>query len=69
MTKRSEKPMIVVGPSPLAKRYYATKQYKIDDNGFVIVTGKKHDVTECVEFIIENALGEAFKHEKDYNND
>lgn len=32
--------------SPLTSRIYASKAYRLDKNGLVIITGRKYDVTD-----------------------
>jgi hypothetical protein len=51
------KPMLIL-ESPLSGKIYATKSYKwIDETkGTLVVTGKKEDVTEQVEAIIQKRL-------------
>lgn len=38
--------------SPLTQRIYATRSYREDRNGFVVVTGAKDDVTNEVGRIV-----------------
>ena len=49
---RKQKPIRVFF-SPLTRRFYATRAYRDDGNGFVIVTGEKFDVTNDIASIIE----------------
>lgn len=39
--------------SELSRRFYATRAYRIDDNGLVTVTGEKFDVTNDIAELIE----------------
>lgn len=39
--------------SELSRRFYATRAYRIDDNGMVTVTGEKFDVTDDIAALIE----------------
>jgi predicted DNA-binding protein (UPF0251 family) len=38
--------------SPLSRRFYATRAYKIDENGLVTVTGEQFDVTNDIAGLI-----------------
>lgn len=39
--------------SPLSRRFYASRAYKEEANGLVIVTGEKFDVTNEIAALIE----------------
>lgn len=39
--------------SVLSRRFYATRAYRIDDDGIVTVTGEKFDVTDDIASLIE----------------
>jgi hypothetical protein len=39
--------------SPLSRRFYASRTYRIDANGLVTVTGEKFDVTDDIASLIE----------------
>jgi hypothetical protein len=39
--------------SELSRRFYATRAYKIDERGFVTVTGEKFDVTNDIAGLIK----------------
>jgi hypothetical protein len=51
MPKRKPKP-IRVFYSPLSERFYAAKRYRIDENGIVVVTGERYDVTQDIAHAI-----------------
>jgi hypothetical protein len=38
--------------SELSRRFYATRAYKIDERGFVTVTGEQFDVTNDIASLI-----------------
>ena len=48
------KPLMIF-QSPITKRWYATKAYKEMDEGKFVCTGKKEDITDQIETIIEQA--------------
>jgi hypothetical protein len=39
--------------SPLSRRFYATRAYREEENGLIIVTGEKFDVTNDIAGLIE----------------
>jgi hypothetical protein len=43
--------------SELSGRFYATQRYRVDARGFVVVTGKKYDVTSDIgAAVVEHEL-------------
>ena len=52
MSEVARKPIRVFF-STLSRRFYATRAYKLDPRGFVIVTGEKFDVTNDIAGLIE----------------
>lgn len=50
---RAQPKPIRVFYSELSRRFYATRAYRIDDKGFVIVTGETFDVTNDIAALIE----------------
>jgi hypothetical protein len=49
----AERKPIRVFYSTLSCRFYATRHYRIDDRGFVVVTGEKFDVTNDIGGLIK----------------
>lgn len=49
------KPLILKSELSKEPIYYVTSAYKIRPGGLVVVTGKKHDVTDQILAIIEQA--------------
>jgi hypothetical protein len=39
--------------SPLTRRFYATRAYREEPNGIVVVTGEKFDVTKDIAGLVE----------------
>ncbi len=54
MMRKPTKPIRVFW-SPLSERFYASKAWKQESNGVVVITGQKFDVTEDVEYFLAKA--------------
>ncbi|MDP9437538.1 MAG: hypothetical protein M3P49_02140 [Actinomycetota bacterium] len=64
MSGSVDKPM--VSQSPVTKRYYYFTRHKPTANGKGMeVVGKKTDVTDSVNFCVEQAIGEFLRYAKD----
>ncbi len=52
MTQQKKKP-IKIFYSTLSNRFYASRAYRVEPNGFVTITGEKFDITDDIGGLIE----------------